>query len=123
MGGKIMAVLLFMALIGISYYLINKKEKEKYQQKYMKRTGDENLKYYEDNNKAKRQEHVLKSIGFVDRTDTIEELESRWFTITRIILPIGLISSMFFPFLLGVLIIYLFVKFISIKCRIIYLKK
>jgi len=102
---------------------MNKKEKEKDQQEYMEQTGDEGLEYFKDVNKADRQDYVLKSIGFVDRTDTIEELESRWFTITRIILPIGLIASMFFPFLLGVLIIYLFVKFISIKCRIIYLKK
>ena len=76
-----------------------------------------------DQNNIKETEHVLRSLGFVDRTETVETLESRWFFITRIILPIGLIVSMFFPFLLGILMVFLFVKFIFIKCRIIYLKK
>lgn len=101
------------------YYYVNQEDEVNDEENSNKviNTGD----VYKVNIKEK--EHVLRSLGFVDRTETIEALENRWFGITRLILPLGLIASFFVPYLIGPLIIYIFVKFIFIKCRILYLKR
>jgi hypothetical protein len=115
-----MSTILIIGLgLVIYYYYVNQENEAKDEENSTKviSTGD----VYKVNIKEK--EHVLRSLGFVDKTETIEVLENKWFGITRLILPLGLITSFFFPYLIGPLIIYMFVKFIFIKCRILYLKR
>lgn len=115
-----MSTILFIGLgLVFYYYYVNHEDEVNDEENSNKviSTGD----VYKMNIKEK--EHVLRSLGFVDRTETIESLEKRWVGITRLILPLGIIISFFVPYLTGPLIIYMFMKFIFIKCRILYLKR
>src|SRR6056297_1859633 len=125
-----MVLMLLIAFGVIFYYFIdsqrasksNVKVKIKNEKKENYNLGGWKLYQCKDEVKNYQQKILFEKIAYAKWKKQVEALEKKWRQITHVILPMGLVASFFLPFLFGLLLLYLMMQFIFVKCHIIHLK-